>query len=56
MADSSSDVIYDYCFNVCEEDNVNKAALFYCQQCSKGYCDKCVENHNGLFKKHKSFG
>ncbi|KAH3849757.1 hypothetical protein DPMN_092161 [Dreissena polymorpha] len=34
MADSSSDVIYDYCCNVCEEDNVNKEVLFYCQQCS----------------------
>ncbi|KAH3847216.1 hypothetical protein DPMN_089533 [Dreissena polymorpha] len=56
MADSISDVIYYYCCNVCEEDNVNSEALFYCQPCSKGYCDKCIEKHNGLFQKHKSFG
>ncbi|KAH3826794.1 uncharacterized protein LOC127882163 [Dreissena polymorpha] len=56
MADTSSDVTYDYCCNACEEDNVNKEALFYCQQCSKGFCDKCIDNHKKLFKKHQPFG
>ncbi|KAH3892992.1 uncharacterized protein LOC127867583 [Dreissena polymorpha] len=56
MTDTSSDVIYDYCCNACEEDNANREAMFYCQPCSKRYCDKCIEQHNVLFKKHKSFG
>ncbi|KAH3845943.1 hypothetical protein DPMN_088238 [Dreissena polymorpha] len=56
MADNSFDVINDYCCNACEEDNVNKEALFYCQQCSKGFCDKCIDNHKKLFKKHQPIG
>ncbi|KAH3846456.1 hypothetical protein DPMN_088757 [Dreissena polymorpha] len=56
MADKGSDEIYDYCCNACEEDHANKEAVFYCQQCSKGYCCTCIDSHKQLFKKHQPFG
>ncbi|XP_052245727.1 uncharacterized protein LOC127854708 [Dreissena polymorpha] len=35
------------------QDNArNTEADFYCEECSRFYCSKCVEHHNYLYKKH----
>ncbi|XP_052227298.1 uncharacterized protein LOC127842025 isoform X2 [Dreissena polymorpha] len=39
------------CFT-CQEDDKNTKADFYCEECYKFYCSKCVEDHNYLYKKH----
>ena len=47
-----SAVIYDACCSVCEEDSIHREGLFYCQKCSKTYCDECVFMHNKVLKNH----
>ncbi|KAH3792534.1 hypothetical protein DPMN_146031 [Dreissena polymorpha] len=47
-----SDVIYDVCCSVCAEDSVYKEGLFYCQKCSKSFCNECVLMHNRILKDH----
>ncbi|KAH3848909.1 probable E3 ubiquitin-protein ligase MID2 [Dreissena polymorpha] len=48
-----SDGLYDFSCNTCKENNRNTDdAEFYCEECSKLYCSKCVEHHNYLFNKH----
>ncbi|KAH3820466.1 hypothetical protein DPMN_122212, partial [Dreissena polymorpha] len=39
------------CFT-CQENDRNTESEFYCEECSKFFCDKCMEHHNYLFKKH----
>ncbi|KAH3844743.1 hypothetical protein DPMN_087005 [Dreissena polymorpha] len=56
MAEKGSDLKYDFCCNVCEEDGVNKEAVFFCQQCSKALCDDCIGLHTQFFKKHVAYG
>ncbi|KAH3844737.1 hypothetical protein DPMN_086999 [Dreissena polymorpha] len=56
MAEKGSDLSYDFCCNLCEEDCVNKEAMFFCQQCSKGLCDVCIGLHRQFYKKHVAYG
>ena len=52
------DFIFDFnCFTCQENENDrNTEAKFYCEECSKFFCGKCVELHNSLFKKHALLG
>ncbi|KAH3832252.1 hypothetical protein DPMN_105533, partial [Dreissena polymorpha] len=56
MAEKGSDLFYDVCCDICEEKNVNKQAMFYCQKCSKGLCDDCLGLHKQFFTKHVAYG
>lgn len=47
-----SDILYDVCCSVCEEDGGNTEGLFNCQKCSKYFCDECMLMHNKLHKDH----
>ncbi|XP_052239446.1 uncharacterized protein LOC127850451 [Dreissena polymorpha] len=47
-----SDLFFDFSCFTCQENDRNTEAEFYCEECSKCYCNKCVEPHNYLFKKH----
>ncbi|KAH3792184.1 hypothetical protein DPMN_145675 [Dreissena polymorpha] len=49
---TGSDLFFDVCCSVCEEDGINKEGLFHCQKCSKTYCDECVLMHNKVLKNH----
>ncbi|XP_052219661.1 uncharacterized protein LOC127837007 isoform X2 [Dreissena polymorpha] len=49
---TGSDLFFDVCCSVCEEDGINKEGLFHCQKCSKTYCDECVIMHNKVLKSH----
>ncbi|KAH3689955.1 hypothetical protein DPMN_191339 [Dreissena polymorpha] len=46
------DFIFDFNCFTCQENDRNTEAGFYCEECSKFYCSKCVEYHNYLYKKH----
>ncbi|KAH3720503.1 hypothetical protein DPMN_063402 [Dreissena polymorpha] len=50
------DFIFDFSCFTCQENDRNKEAEFYCEECSKFYCNKCVEHHNYLYKKHAILG
>ncbi|KAH3835483.1 uncharacterized protein LOC127879113 [Dreissena polymorpha] len=54
--DNGSTSEYDICCLACEEEGLNQAALFYCKECQKSYCHKCVELHNKLYRKHTVLG
>ncbi|KAH3694992.1 hypothetical protein DPMN_082439 [Dreissena polymorpha] len=56
MAEKGSDVLIDFCCNVCEEENLTKEAMFYCQQCNKGLCNDCIGLHNQFYKMHVANG
>ncbi|XP_052272267.1 uncharacterized protein LOC127872861 isoform X2 [Dreissena polymorpha] len=56
MAEKGSDLTYDFCCNICEDDSVSKEAMFFCQQCSKGLCDDCFGLHRQFYKKHVAYG
>ncbi|XP_052219747.1 uncharacterized protein LOC127837033 isoform X3 [Dreissena polymorpha] len=47
-----SDVFYDVCCSVCEEDGIHNEGLFHCKICFKTYCDECVKMHKKLHKDH----
>ncbi|KAH3791261.1 hypothetical protein DPMN_144744 [Dreissena polymorpha] len=47
-----SDVVYDVCCSICEDDGIHKEELFYCQKCSNYFCDSCVLTHNKFHKNH----
>ncbi|KAH3820542.1 RING finger domain and kelch repeat-containing protein DDB_G0271372-like [Dreissena polymorpha] len=49
---SGSDLSFDFSCFICQENDGNTEAEFYCDECSKFYCSKCVEHHNYLYKKH----
>ncbi|XP_052245443.1 RING finger domain and kelch repeat-containing protein DDB_G0271372-like isoform X2 [Dreissena polymorpha] len=43
------------CFR-CQENDRNTEAEFYCEDCSKFYCSKCVDYHNSFYTKHALLG
>ncbi|KAH3720734.1 hypothetical protein DPMN_063638 [Dreissena polymorpha] len=47
-----SESFFDFSCFTCQENDRNTEADFYCEECSKFYCSKCVEHHNYLYKKH----
>ncbi|KAH3848920.1 hypothetical protein DPMN_091305 [Dreissena polymorpha] len=47
-----SDLFFDFACFPCQENDRNIEADVYCEECSKLYCNKCVEYHNLLYKKH----
>ncbi|XP_052224438.1 probable E3 ubiquitin-protein ligase MID2 isoform X2 [Dreissena polymorpha] len=47
-----SDVVYDVCCSICEDDGIHKEGLFNCQKCSKYFCDGCLLTHNKFLKDH----
>ncbi|XP_052223854.1 tripartite motif-containing protein 75-like [Dreissena polymorpha] len=47
-----SDVFYEVCCSVCDEDGINNEGLFHCKICLKTYCDDCVKMHKKLLKDH----
>ncbi|XP_052247306.1 E3 ubiquitin-protein ligase TRIM56-like isoform X1 [Dreissena polymorpha] len=47
-----SESFFDFSCFTCQENDRNTEAGFYCEECSKFYCSKCVEYHNYLYKKH----
>ncbi|KAH3848948.1 uncharacterized protein LOC127874096 [Dreissena polymorpha] len=47
-----SDLFFDFACFPCQENDRNTEADVYCEECSKLYCNKCVEHHNLLYKKH----
>ncbi|KAH3844696.1 hypothetical protein DPMN_086957 [Dreissena polymorpha] len=55
MAEKGSDLLYDFCCNVCEEKNVNNEAMFYCQKCSKGLCEDCEGLHKMFYSLHIAY-
>lgn len=50
------DSFYDQCCTICEEDELNAEALYYCRNCDKFFCDGCVKNHNKFVKDHQVLG
>ncbi|XP_052781940.1 E3 ubiquitin-protein ligase TRIM56-like [Mya arenaria] len=46
------DFIHDFACSACEEDGLNTEAQYFCNHCTKYYCDNCVTKHNGLYKRH----
>ncbi|XP_052248407.1 uncharacterized protein LOC127856311 [Dreissena polymorpha] len=48
-----SESFFDFSCFPCQENDRNTEAEFYCGDCSKFYCSKCVEYHNFLYKKHE---
>ncbi|XP_052249001.1 uncharacterized protein LOC127856868 isoform X2 [Dreissena polymorpha] len=51
-----SDLFYDFSCFTCQENERNTEAEFYCEECAKFFCGKCVKLHNTLFKKHATLG
>ncbi|XP_052274046.1 E3 ubiquitin-protein ligase TRIM33-like [Dreissena polymorpha] len=51
-----SDLFFDFACFPCQENDRNTEADVYCEECSKLYCNKCVEHHNLLYKKHAILG
>ncbi|KAH3873523.1 uncharacterized protein LOC127869030 [Dreissena polymorpha] len=51
-----SDVFFEFPCITCQGNDRNTEALFYCTECSKAYCGKCVEHHNVLYMKHAIMG
>ncbi|KAH3720670.1 hypothetical protein DPMN_063573 [Dreissena polymorpha] len=47
-----SDLLFDFACFTCQDNARNTEANFYCEECSRFYCSKCVEHHNYLYKKH----
>ncbi|WAR12014.1 TRI33-like protein, partial [Mya arenaria] len=48
----ASDLIHDFVCSPCQEDKLNTEAKYFCGNCSKYYCDKCLTFHSKLFKQH----
>ncbi|KAH3735741.1 hypothetical protein DPMN_042276 [Dreissena polymorpha] len=51
-----SDLLFDCSCFTCHENDRNTEAEFYCEECSILFCDKGMENHNYLYKKHATSG
>ena len=51
-----SDILIDYCCSVCEDNDTLTEAQFYCERCSKWFCDQCVSLHGQMYKKHSTLG
>lgn len=55
---SEDDVVsvYEYTCTLCEEDDINTGADFYCRKCCKQYCKTCVEVHKKAHRQHTVLG
>ncbi|KAH3792807.1 hypothetical protein DPMN_146306 [Dreissena polymorpha] len=47
-----SDVVFDVCCSICDDDGIQKEGRFNCQNCSKYFCNSCVLTHNKFLKDH----
>ncbi|XP_052247084.1 uncharacterized protein LOC127855482 [Dreissena polymorpha] len=54
--DKGSDSIIDFCCSPCLEHKTRQWAEFYCDNCLKLYCAKCVTLHSQLFGTHMTYG
>ncbi|XP_052815857.1 uncharacterized protein LOC128242658 [Mya arenaria] len=52
----ASDLIHDFVCSPCHEDKLNTEAKYFCGDCSKYFCDKCLTLHSKLFKQHVVLG
>ncbi|WAR01284.1 TRI33-like protein, partial [Mya arenaria] len=53
---NASDLIYDFSCSLCKEDTLNTEAKYFCGDCSKYYCDKCLTFHAKVHKDHVVLG
>lgn len=51
-AADSGDMDYDFTCTTCLEDKLNAEASYYCKQCSRHYCEKCIQMHNKFSRSH----
>ncbi|XP_052235818.1 uncharacterized protein LOC127847745 isoform X3 [Dreissena polymorpha] len=51
-----SDSFTDFCCSPCLEHKIDQWAEFYCDNCLKFYCVKCINLHGQLFGKHVTYG
>ncbi|XP_052246680.1 E3 ubiquitin-protein ligase arc-1-like [Dreissena polymorpha] len=49
---TGSDLFFDFLCFTCQGNDKTTEAEFYCEDCSKVYCGKCLEYHNFLYQKH----
>ncbi|KAH3824505.1 hypothetical protein DPMN_126342 [Dreissena polymorpha] len=54
--DKGSDSFTDFCCSSCLEHKIDQWADFYCNNCQKFYCAKCINPHGQLFGKHVTYG
>ncbi|XP_052815205.1 uncharacterized protein LOC128242174 isoform X1 [Mya arenaria] len=52
----ASDLIHDFVCSPCQEDKLNTEAKYFCGDCSKYYCDKCLTFHSKIHKQHTVLG
>ncbi|XP_052247474.1 uncharacterized protein LOC127855724 [Dreissena polymorpha] len=53
---SGSDSFIDFCCFPCSEHKIDQWADFYCENCQKFYCAKCINLHSQLFGTHVTYG
>ncbi|WAR04270.1 hypothetical protein MAR_019639, partial [Mya arenaria] len=53
---NASDEIHDYSCSVCKDNNLNIEAKYFCGDCSKYYCDKCLIFHAKIHQRHVVLG
>ncbi|KAH3717135.1 hypothetical protein DPMN_059914 [Dreissena polymorpha] len=53
---SGSDSFIDFCCFPCLEHKIDQWADFYCENCQKCYCAKCINLHSQLFGTHVTYG
>ncbi|KAH3717996.1 uncharacterized protein LOC127855906 [Dreissena polymorpha] len=53
---SGSDSFRDFCCFPCLENKIDQWADFYCENCQKFYCAKCINRHGQLFGTHVTYG
>lgn len=49
---NESDAYYEYTCTPCAGDDLNAEGKFYCIQCNKNFCDKCIQYHKTDFEDH----
>ncbi|XP_052211973.1 uncharacterized protein LOC127831032 isoform X1 [Dreissena polymorpha] len=54
--DKGSDSFIDFCCSPCHEHKTVQWAEFYCDNCEKFYCAKCINLHGQLFGTHATYG
>ncbi|XP_052769426.1 uncharacterized protein LOC128209441 [Mya arenaria] len=52
----ASDEIHEFSCSVCKDEHLNKEAKYFCGDCSKFYCDKCLTFHAKIHKRHVVLG
>ncbi|KAH3718052.1 hypothetical protein DPMN_060850 [Dreissena polymorpha] len=52
---SGSDSFIDFCCFPCLENKIDQWADFYCENCQKFYCAKCINLHSQLFGTHVTY-